>query len=816
MAQEQYFVGNWSDNASAQFAACFQVRIAQYGDESAYLQVQYYVGTRGNFGTRTTVTTNWNPSTVVLHNTGSGDVGHSPWYDVGWVAYGRGYSTSCAAWYTGYSGKYYRSDASATYYPAAPVMAPLAPTNGTAYLDESGEVIHLKWTNNSRTARPYAGIAIYTKTDGGSFVLQANLSGAVTSYDYIPEPGHTYVFQVVATNAAGSAAANTNSVTAIALPPPPPLDFTAVRSKLGEATLSWSHPETDSTNRIKTYEIERKFIGGDWANVSSVPATTAAYKDTIIQDQIYSYRACSKNSGGTSEWVEAPPIFTVPASPHIQDWRRISETELLLILDNTSKIATGVQLRRIEGDDESTVLFLDGLINEIRFEYVGEGAKFSVRNVCEHDGIELYSEWSDAVAPLPACPPSSPTLDLPIAGSVVNFDTSKVLFKWTHNAQDRSLQRRAQVEIIHDDESYSIETDEPTFVALADEHKWFEVNAAIRWRVRTLGAHSEWGQWSGYSTFNIYEPPRIELVVPQPIGRVPVEVALEYEDRSGDLASCVLSVFEAQSGKLMLTRDMSTEKSTSISSADVPFEKDLEYRFDVSVRSSSTLTASSTASSIVDWFVPQYAGLHIIPDRDRGHTSLRVKVNHSSLGTDFIYGDIWRTVDGVDTLLVSGIHEDEEFVDRFAPLNTSYSYKLVSWSEFDTSRVTYHTGSIKTPYAFLYYGEEGIARGIWDPQQSVTLRRPKRELVRYAGRTSPVLYDGGGIDQTETLSLFLDSDEEAKPFVEAMGFGRCIYKSLTGDVFWCAVDISLTPSLIRNSVYGDVSVSITRVEGEPL
>ncbi|MFR2626065.1 MAG: hypothetical protein ACLS89_00175 [Collinsella sp.] len=92
-------------------------------------------------------------------------------------------------------------------------------------------------------------------------------------------------------------------------------------------------------------------------------------------------------------------------------------------------------------------------------------------------------------------------------------------------------------------------------------------------------------------------------------------------------------------------------------------------------------------------------------------------------------------------LIASDLSDGSSVVDRYAPLNTGYSYRVAAYGTSGASRATEHPGSIKTPYCFVYYGD-GLMAAQFDPTEQRNLERANRTLVRYAGRSHPSIRRG--------------------------------------------------------------------------
>ena len=131
------------------------------------------------------------------------------------------------------------------------VVAPLAPTNLQATVS-SGQV-NLSWTNNALNA---TGITVERSTDGVHYTAVATLGPTATTYtDVGPFNPSIYIYEVVATNSAGS---SPPSNTVVATPKPPTLAAGWTDGDIGGPTIPGL---ASSLNGVFTDEASGAGIG---------------------------------------------------------------------------------------------------------------------------------------------------------------------------------------------------------------------------------------------------------------------------------------------------------------------------------------------------------------------------------------------------------------------------------------------------------------------------------------------------------------------------------------------------------------------------
>ena len=172
--------------------------------------------------------------------------------------------------------------------------------------------------------------------------------------------------------------------------------------------------------------------------------------------------------------------------------------------------------------------------------------------------------------------------------------------------------------------------------------------------------------------------------------------------------------------------------------------------------------------------------------------------------------------DGTQTTLIANAPSGSGIVDRFAPLNNGYKYAVTTTASTKAVKVVYVSNEIKTPRWFAYWGDN-IAWARWNPKGGVTITRPEKKRVHYVGRTYPVSYDSLAIDQQNTLKVTALLDEWSDGFADLMrDGGRGVYKGADGSVFWADFEYSTSADYASATRIDEVSLTITRIDGEKL
>ena len=129
------------------------------------------------------------------------------------------------------------------------------------------------------------------------------------------EGGTSYVYRILAANAAGrSAPSNLAGATAPAPPPGAPGELAARVVSSGRVDLTWTPPATPWTG----YQLERRGGRGGFGVIAQPPAGATSYADTSVQpNTTYGYRLYSQN-GGTLSSPSPVVTVTTPSQGRLQ------------------------------------------------------------------------------------------------------------------------------------------------------------------------------------------------------------------------------------------------------------------------------------------------------------------------------------------------------------------------------------------------------------------------------------------------------------------------------------------------------------------
>jgi fibronectin type 3 domain-containing protein len=243
--------------------------------------------------------------------------------------------------------------------PAAPTP-PAAPSALTATAASSTQ-INLSWSDNSGNE---SGFKVERSTDGVNFT-QVTVTGAnVTTYTNTGlTASTTYTYRVRATNAGGdsaftaAASATTDAPPATAPAAPSALSATALAAN--SISLSW----TDNSNNETTFRIDRRVVGGTFAQVTTVPANVTTWTDTSLNASTqYQYRVRAQNSVGNSTFTATASATTpalpatAPSAPTGLTAAAVDGSQISLAWSDTSSDETGFVIERQTGGGQFEAL----------------------------------------------------------------------------------------------------------------------------------------------------------------------------------------------------------------------------------------------------------------------------------------------------------------------------------------------------------------------------------------------------------------------------------------------------------------------------
>ncbi len=627
----------------------------------------------------------------------------------------------------------------------------------------------------------------------------------------------------------GSAGGSTSVSVSLTIPaityyaPNAPTNCVNTRNSDTKNTVSWAAPSATTTKPVNSIKVERSVDGGSWSEIASVGSSTTSYSDTSTSaDHAYQYRIRSYNSVGYSSYVTSGTTYNTPSAPTSITASRLAETTVALSISNEARTATALELQR--STDQSAwedVATIEGSPVTATEDEPGGGTFYYRARNTRDALVSAWSPVSNAVVTI--CAPNAPTLVAPASGVTISMATLAIQFAWSHNPIDGSAQTTAELRYYAATDAASANDDIVwTTVTVSgasqnvDVDNAFEVNSVVTWSVRTKGAHEDFGPWSSNRVFYLRQQPSVSFAEPGAdfvVENTPIRIKLQYDDASGVLANAALTI--ASGTTTVYALDMGASIEADILADDWLPANGESYTLTVSVRSSSTLTATATRDITVDFILPKPAYLDIQAEEETGYASLSVGVDEGEGMAEPVSISIYRVTEDGRILLGSGLEVGSGLVDKYAPLNADYAYEAVTFADSGAvNSVTFQT-KIGTSWSYLYF-TSGMARGMWNPQTTYQIE-PTYTLVHYVGRRYPVGYMRDNLTEEYSIKVLLMEREEARAFRKmADACEPVIAKTWDGLVFHAIAIPQFAPISGTSAYWGEVSVNLKRIDGAAL
>lgn len=690
---------------------------------------------------------------------------------------------------------------------------------GGSYTANAAATMYAVWAINTWTVSYNANggsgtVSSQTKTYGTDLTLRSSgytrslytLSGWNTASN-----GGGTSYALGGTYSANAAAIMYAVWTPIA--PTAPTDVTNTRNSDTSNTIAWTNPSAV----ITTTTILRSVDGGSFATLTTITGSATSYTDTTTgANHAYAYKVTVANASGSATSAASGTTYNTPAAPTAISAARASETAVSITLTNPAITATALELERsADGSTWASAGTFSGSPVTSATDTPGGGTFYYRARNTRGSLVSGYSPVSAAVVTIVA--PAAPTLTAPTSGAVISTATTPITFGWTHNPIDGSAQTAAQLRYSTDGGSTWTTADISGSDGTYTLANAFADATTVTWQARTKGAAASYGEWSASRTFTVYQQPAVSFVAPangSTITNMPIAVTLAYSDGVNTQAACTLQVLSGST--VVYSESMGTATTGTIEVAEFLPTSGESYTLQAIVTSTSGLSATGTATVDVSFAEPYHGTATIEDDAETGTASVQVGIDADTGSVPAVSISVYRVTDAGTVLIASGLADGAVVTDYYAPLNTDYTYSIVTFSAAGALYTVSVANRLETNRFFaIWDGGASYAWGIWDASGSIAYSRPQKTQVTYAGRTYPVSYDGVQQDEQRSLTYRIIDAEERKALKALMDAGgRGVYKSIDGDVFPADFSVRLTPAYTAMSYYGTATLSIVRIDGE--
>lgn len=644
--------------------------------------------------------------------------------------------------------------------PALPVYAP-NPVTGLSASRASDTRMNLSWTNHPDTTHPYTSILVERQIDNGSWAQIASIGGGSASHaDSTTTAGHVYRYRVRSSNASGTSAYATSGFTYTT--PPACSACTNTRVSDTKNTVSWKLG-TSVSGLYATIKVERSMDGGSWAEIASVSGSATSYADTgTSSNHAYAYRVRANNAAGYSGYAASSTTYNTPTEPSNVVAARKTETVVTVTMDNPALTATAAEVQRSPDAATWATIRTITSANVTSFDDTPGGGTFYYR--VRNTRGSLASAWSAASNKvITIIAPAAPTLNEPASGVVVPKTQQSVHFAWTHNPIDGSPQSKAEIATSTDGGATwttSVVSDSKTAADLANG---WSINATVTWRVRTKGAHADFGAWSNTRAFRVCQMPSVSVSSPavdgQALTDVPVRVAWTYNDPSGTQQQATVTVKSAD-GFVLFTRTIAgATASLDIGTKDMLPKNNSTFTITVAVVSTSSLASSATRTFTTNYLEPAVPEIIIEQDSVNGRVSATCfsgDRDGDNLPDTASLGIFRRNADGRLVPIVDKVVSGTGAVDCYPPLDQPLSYIATAYT--DNGLTSEKEVVVTVPsrgFVFVNFdaasGYADVAKMAMDVEWN-TDRQPDSEIIDTEGSEDPLVFYGSALQTSTEIS----------------------------------------------------------------
>ena len=592
-------------------------------------------------------------------------------------------------------------------------------------------------------------------------------------------------------------------------------------------TVSWTCSlSAIQSGSIASFEVQRS-SGSTYTTIATVDAESGqsnyTYTDTVSSGASYSYRIVPSGSGGTSSGgaTGGSDIETAPSAPSGITAYRNSKDYVIVTVTGSSDNADKVAIERnIDSEGWEPLTTLDYPTQTYTDETAT--ASDSVQYRARYSNDVGYSGYVESNIVQVKSKPDAPNLKSPYNGTPIDMAQGTVRLVWEHRPTDGSAQEAATLQYAVNGGSWtSVSFTTETYYDLSVES--FSANDVITWRVSTKGAYSEYSDYSSTYSLTLLTRPTLKFTSPDNadvIDALPVVMEWAYYDESGALKELTVDVVKDNETVKTFSVDVGSGASGTYthSLAGFLFENNSVYGLKATALSSSGLTAEDNITITIQYEEVSIGGgllPSIVSDSETGYcyvTCLR-DVTDGVSPVEIAEAYLYRVHDN-ETVLISAVDEGVQILDKLAPINVDYEYKLLYMTTDGRVSIVSVTVYNQSEYWFCYFGNE-IAKAIWSPSGEVKLSRPQRTEVRYSGRRFPVSYDQDALEETYSFSTTLTERSELNQFRKMMQKGgQGIWKSGDGDAYYANFEFGYSNDFAYpGSSAWSCTLDVTRIDG---
>ena len=595
----------------------------------------------------------------------------------------------------------------------------------------------------------------------------------------------------------------------------------------------------------------------------------ASYSCKVKAGSEYKVRCRAIRGDKKSDWSDYSSNYkTEPAaSSGITTCKATSETSIYLAWKK-SNTATSYDVeyatKKTYFDRTDQTTTVSGIEFTYR-EFIGltSGYEYFFRVRAVNDQGE--SAWSSIKSVVIGTDPSAPTT---WSSTTTGMTGETVTLYWTHNCEDGSTQRKAQIELTIDGTTTTktidtaAEEDDEKTMHYAISTSGYTEGTKIQWRVRTMGVTNKYGEWSIQRTIDVYAPPTLTINITNQNGaaidtltsfpfRIEAETGPSTQNPLGyhvaivanesyETVDNVGNTANVSAGDEVYSKyyDTSDQLLLELSAGSVNLENNIEYTVNCTVSMNSGLVAEASAEFTVAWTDISYhpnAEIGIEPETLTASIRPFCEDIYGKLIDGITLSVYRREFDGGFTELATGLDNARgTFVTDPHPALDYARYRVVAIVD-STGAVSYYDVPgypVGEPAIVIQWDEEWTnfdttnEDELEEPEWSGSMLKlpynvdvsdsygPDVSLIKYIGRSHPVSYYGTQRGETSSWSTEIPkSDKETLYALRRLAtwMGNVYVREPSGSGYWANVTVSFSQKHLEVTI--PVTLTVTRVEG---
>ena len=690
--------------------------------------------------------------------------------------------------------------------------------------------------SNGYYSDPYIGMEWWLWVDGS---LITSGSGD-TSYEGYSSVLDTYTARTIARDygvehtvrirqvfsdfygAAGKVATIDNTITVAARPysvPTAPSSVAASRVSDTQASLSWGN-ESSAAGLWQEIVILRSTDGNTYTQIASItsgaPTATGYTDNTVYANHSYRYKVKSKNSAGSSVYVESGYIYNTPAAPSGLTATKTGASKVTLAWTDNANTESGFTISRTVDAGENWTDIGSAAADATGYvDSSAPGGTVAYRvKATRSTLVSAWSNTSNSVTTIAA--PAAPTI-LNAWGAYTE-DASTLRLSWQHNSLDGSAQSAADIFFTRNG------VDASGTISSANGYYDIDISSlapgdVVSAKVRTYGLHADPSTWSALSSTTLAAAPLANITTPvsdeSEVADIPLTVAWDYTD---DFAQVAWDLVLSKDGSTVKAYFGTTEQTCAITSEYLVNSTD--YDLSLTVYSGSGLSGTARRSFATNYLAPSVPNVSAVFDLDTlsayitglngADASGIPATNHLSLVRIETFHGTTET-----EVLLDPIPSGSTFIDYTPRLGQDVIYRVMAAASngaYSYTDATLDTSSTHQASAFNFgAGYANVCVMADDAEVSLQASDDSAEMI-FAGRPDPVLYEGEHTFVKPSFSASIkDAEKEAAVYaLQDNGGRKIVFRDPIG--YRCNAHATVNIDRSPGSRKISVGVSMSKVE----